>query len=698
MIQQEYKNNVVETQGVVETTGFNIEVNESMFQMLTSNVYNDPKLAVMREWSTNACDACIAAGKEIQFDVHLPTVEETYFSVRDYGTGLSPEDVKGIFSNLGASTKRNSNAYNGTLGIGRMAGLAVADAFTVESFYNGTCYSYIISMQNGVPVTIYMGDFPTNEPNGLQLKVDVELEDISAYTTRAEKLYQFFDHKPNINRENVNIHLDVSHHISEDWFITKNESVYRNPNYVVMSQVAYEIPRSYEVEDHGFSGLVIKAAPGSVTFNPGRESLSLNKATVDYINKAFERIAEEYIEAARDKLEEADNDYQLMNTYKSLIEACPSDIAKKINPEEYASEEFSALFSQRNSWGSQSKSFHYLSVTSSFYDLSSNLLALNYKGRHYKTSKSLDSNNPISWQEFFFSEHVIIDLKSKFRSALNEMYTEKPLICWQRNPEQDIEEAKETAILILDELGIPYKLASDIIDVNSQNSVIPASIRQGFYASNIYNGVVFKSQKMEQEDIEKETYLYVKLKNTTPIIEDKLLSFEDYATAYSLLSAVTHMPEVKGVAKKYQSYVDTLDNWVDYETFIKEKMEQTVFKKPTEDYAPRRIRPRLMNEETYTLYPKRLQEFYEESKNYHCFTKSSDYLSSDLHIQLAASLGAQFVTYESSINIDLDELNEIYPKSMPVLQGLSSYYDLTSELVSYIANLEEFYATRKIEQ
>jgi hypothetical protein len=59
-----------------------------MFQMLTSNVYNDPILAVMREWSTNACDACIAANKPVKFDVNLPTLEETTFSVRDYGTGF----------------------------------------------------------------------------------------------------------------------------------------------------------------------------------------------------------------------------------------------------------------------------------------------------------------------------------------------------------------------------------------------------------------------------------------------------------------------------------------------------------------------------------------------------------------------------------------------------------------------------------
>lgn len=116
MIQQAYKNNVQSVQGDITTTGFSIEVNESMFQMLTSNVYNDTKLAVMREWSTNACDACLAAGVEVKFDVHLPTLEEPKFFVRDYGTGLAPEDIVGLFSNLGASTKRNSNMYNGTLG------------------------------------------------------------------------------------------------------------------------------------------------------------------------------------------------------------------------------------------------------------------------------------------------------------------------------------------------------------------------------------------------------------------------------------------------------------------------------------------------------------------------------------------------------------------------------------------------------
>lgn len=116
MIQQEYKNSITDMSGGITSTEFTIEANASVYAMLTQNIYNDPILAVMREWSTNACDACLAAGVPVEYDVHLPTLTEPQFFVRDYGTGLAPEDIVGLFSNLGASTKRNSNLYNGTLG------------------------------------------------------------------------------------------------------------------------------------------------------------------------------------------------------------------------------------------------------------------------------------------------------------------------------------------------------------------------------------------------------------------------------------------------------------------------------------------------------------------------------------------------------------------------------------------------------
>lgn len=100
----------------LEHSNFSIEINASMFDLLTKNVYNDPMLAIIREWSTNAVDACVAACKEPEFYAHLPTAQEPEFYVRDYGTGLAKEDILGLFSTLGASTKRDSNDFNGTFG------------------------------------------------------------------------------------------------------------------------------------------------------------------------------------------------------------------------------------------------------------------------------------------------------------------------------------------------------------------------------------------------------------------------------------------------------------------------------------------------------------------------------------------------------------------------------------------------------
>ena len=120
----------------IETTKFHLEANAHVFQMLTTKVYNDIILAPIREISTNAVDATIEAGSDRTFDVHLPTQDEPYFSVRDYGTGLSEEAIKTMYTTMGASTKRESNAYNGQFGIGKLAPLAYTSSFTIDTYVN----------------------------------------------------------------------------------------------------------------------------------------------------------------------------------------------------------------------------------------------------------------------------------------------------------------------------------------------------------------------------------------------------------------------------------------------------------------------------------------------------------------------------------------------------------------------------------
>ena len=698
MIQQEYKNNVGHVTGQIETTGFSIEVNESMFQMLTSNVYNDTILAVMREWSTNACDACIAADKDVKFDVHLPTQEEPYFHVRDYGTGLTPEDITGLFSNLGASTKRNSNAYNGTLGIGRMAGLAVSDAFTVDSYYNGNHYSYAISMQNGVPVTLSLGTLTTSEPNGLKLSVPVEYDDLYKYVEKAEDLYKYFDHKPNLNM-NVNIELDVTDHISDDWFVYTPKGNYDHTNYVVMSQVAYAIPSNSAINRHGFKNLVIKAEPGAVTFNPGRESLSLNKATVEYLNKAFNRIKDEYVQAATLALVDCNNDKELMECYYKVTRTAPTEVARNINPTPFTSVEYQQMFAPHRYSSTGQATYSMVSMTDVFKQATNNKLHITYKNSWRRNSKDFNAQNQKHYHDFFEGNHVVIDMKTKFKAALNEVYSGQDLFCWQRaGTSDDLNESVEEAKKYLTAMGIPFKLATEVVEQAGLNTkVTKTAPREGLYTSHINcrNGQVNSSQKMEEDEITSKTYLYIKMKNTTPDLTDTSKTFVEYCDAYMFLNAITDMPPVRGVAKKYQGAIKDLDNWLDFETYVKEKMKETTFRQPVTGPVPR-FNSNVIEKHTIIGFPKKIREYFNEVQNYYEFCSADNFLKWESQVDLAKSFGATVEDYEPSADIDMDELNRIYPKTIPMLDASYGHrHGLSGELVRYIAKLEDFYAVHQ---
>ena len=56
----------------------------------------------------NAVDShIVACTTDKPYDVHLPTNDDPYFYIRDYGTGLSNEDVKEIWCCYFNSTKRD---------------------------------------------------------------------------------------------------------------------------------------------------------------------------------------------------------------------------------------------------------------------------------------------------------------------------------------------------------------------------------------------------------------------------------------------------------------------------------------------------------------------------------------------------------------------------------------------------------------
>ena len=93
--------------------------------LLTSNLYSRPLESFLRETVSNAYDSHVEAGTD-EHILLLIEDNDTWnnfnldrtlkISIRDYGTGVSPERFEKIYRNIGSSTKRESNDYIGMFG------------------------------------------------------------------------------------------------------------------------------------------------------------------------------------------------------------------------------------------------------------------------------------------------------------------------------------------------------------------------------------------------------------------------------------------------------------------------------------------------------------------------------------------------------------------------------------------------------
>jgi sensor histidine kinase regulating citrate/malate metabolism len=115
-------------------TGFTIAANASMFRILSDGLYSNKIKAVIREVSCNAYDANVDAGNgDVPIVVHLPNDLEPFFSIKDSGPGLNPEQMVDIYTQYGNSTKTDNNNAIGCLGLGSKSPFSYIDSFTVIS-------------------------------------------------------------------------------------------------------------------------------------------------------------------------------------------------------------------------------------------------------------------------------------------------------------------------------------------------------------------------------------------------------------------------------------------------------------------------------------------------------------------------------------------------------------------------------------
>ncbi len=305
---------------VGQVTSFTIDATAKSFQILSSSLYSNKIRAIIRELSCNAVDSHVAAGKEgTPFDVHLPNSLEPWFSIRDYGIGLSHSDIVNIFSGFFKSTKTDSNAFIGALGLGSKTPFSYTDNFTVATVKDGRrgIYSAFIN-ETGVPSIALMMEEPSTDPAGVEVKFSVnDRYDFNKFIEEARQVYTYFKLRPVISGGSHGFTFIDTAYADKDIIpgvhVVKRQ--YRNGHSMaVMGNIAYpiNIPDSDKSLGDGLINMLqceleIHFGIGELDFQPSREGLSYIPMTIAAIKRKLEAVSAALAVRLTDEANKIDN-------------------------------------------------------------------------------------------------------------------------------------------------------------------------------------------------------------------------------------------------------------------------------------------------------------------------------------------------------------------------------------------------------
>lgn len=315
-----------------EETSFGIRSQSDLvhiFDVLRNKLYTNKILAVIREYSTNAMDSHVDGGepkKPIQ--VTLPTRWDLNFSIRDFGGGLSDEDIRQVYVMYGASTKRNSNEFNGQLGFGCKAGFSYGDSFQITSYMDGVARSYECYIdETKIGKIALLDSRETTEENGIKVTIPVKESDVQAFKSTAREFYTYFVPRPNIANLGDPITEIVYQYEGTNWKYRQNgngraHAIMGNIRYPLdISLLRKEVPQAIWNEISIVADLAIdfNFGIGQLSIAANREGLEYDKLTIKHIAATLQQSHGELLKLINDRMAKVDDIFEAKKLYGELF-------------------------------------------------------------------------------------------------------------------------------------------------------------------------------------------------------------------------------------------------------------------------------------------------------------------------------------------------------------------------------------------
>ena len=311
-----------------------------IFSILRNSLYSDKAGAIIREYSTNAYDAHVQAGiKDTPISINCPTRFSPLLTIRDYGFGLSEEQIFNVYASYGESTKRHTNDQVGMMGLGSKSAFSYTDSFTIISHHAGVKKSYLAFIDDsGIGKIMKVNEESTDE-TGIEIQVPVKSLDCYMFDNAITKQLRYFNPLPNINSKYVKESIETNK--PKVMFAGKNYQIINSydENFVVMGNVAYPFSTS-SINNPTYSDaisnvldsnlkVVLFAEIGDVIPSASRESLDMREKTVNWIGESITNIQSSLRDDIIQRIDICDTIWDakvfyntLSSSHKRLVSGC----------------------------------------------------------------------------------------------------------------------------------------------------------------------------------------------------------------------------------------------------------------------------------------------------------------------------------------------------------------------------------------